>query len=69
MYRFCSVCTREVGEYSDRLLAVLPVGDVGWSDLGTPERVRAAITKFGLKSQWQESDRNADLYLAKTSVT
>ena len=61
--------SRQVLTFSTQNLAVLPVGDVGWSDLGTPERVRAAITKFGLKSQWQESDRNADLYLAKTSVT
>jgi hypothetical protein len=38
--------------------AVLNVGDVGWSDLGTPERVRAAMARCGLKPEWQESVEN-----------
>ena len=50
--------SRQVLTLSTQHLAVLPVGDVGWSDLGTPERVRAAMARSGLKPQWQEPAEN-----------
>jgi len=39
-------------------LAVLRVGDIGWSDLGTPERVRAAMARSGLRPWWQETQEH-----------
>ena len=53
---------------STQHLAVLRVGDVGWSDLGTPERVRAALARSGVRPWWQESAENEPSeVLAKTS--
>ncbi len=50
-------------------LAVLRVGDIGWSDLGTPERVRAAMARSGLKPWWQEAAEHENSKdLAKTSA-
>jgi mannose-1-phosphate guanylyltransferase len=44
------------GDFSKQVLSALPdrlavlrLDNVGWSDLGTPERVRAAWTRFGRK--------------------
>ena len=55
---------------STQYLAVLPMGDVGWSDLGTPERVRAALARSGVRPCWQESAENEPSeVLAKTSAT
>jgi mannose-1-phosphate guanylyltransferase len=55
---------------STQHLAVLRVGDIGWSDLGTPERVRAALARSGVGPWWQESDENEPSEgLAKTSAT
>ena len=55
---------------STQHLAVLRVGDVGWSDLGTPERVRAALARSGVKPWWQESAENEPSeVLVKTSAT
>ena len=50
--------SRQVLSASTEKLAVLNVGDVGWSDLGTPERVRAAMARCGLKPEWLESAEN-----------
>ena len=36
-------------------LAVLPLGNVGWSDLGTPERATFAMTRSGLAPSWGAS--------------
>ena len=44
--------SRQVLSVSTGQLAVLRLGDVGWSDLGTPERVMSAITRSGLRSHW-----------------
>ena len=50
-------------------LAVLRVGDIGWSDLGTPERVREAMARSGLTPWWQEAAENEhSKNLAETSV-
>ncbi len=55
---------------STRHLAVLRVGDIGWSDLGTPERVRTALARSGVGPWWQESTENEPFEgLAKTSAT
>ena len=53
--------SRQVLSVSTQNLAVLRVGDVGWSDLGTPERVRSAMARSGLRSPWQESDENENV--------
>ncbi len=62
--------SRQVLSTSTEHLAVLRMGDVGWSDLGTPERVKAAIARSGLKAPWQEPAENENFKeLAKTSAT
>lgn len=62
--------SRQVLTPSTQHLAVLDVGDIGWSDLGTPERVTAALARSGIKPWWQESAENAPSEdLAKTSAT
>jgi mannose-1-phosphate guanylyltransferase len=43
---------------STQHLAVLYVGDIGWSDLGTPERVRAAMARSRLRPWWQEAAKH-----------
>jgi len=54
---------------STQHLAVLRVGDIGWSDLGTPERVREAMARSGLTPWWQEAAENEhSKNLVKTSV-
>jgi mannose-1-phosphate guanylyltransferase len=61
--------SRQVLSTSTENLAVLRMGNVGWSDLGTPERVKAAIARSGLKAPWQESAQNENYKeLAKTSA-
>lgn len=42
----------EVLERSSEMLRVLRVGDVGWSDLGEPERVIGAIRQLGITPGW-----------------
>lgn len=42
----------EVLERSSDMLRVLRVNNVGWSDLGEPERVFGAIKQFGLNTGW-----------------
>jgi mannose-1-phosphate guanylyltransferase len=51
-------------------LAVLRLGNVGWSDLGTPERAMSAMTRSGFKPHRSESGQNENLEdLVNTSVS
>ena len=59
--------SRQVLSVSTAHLAVLPMGHVGWSDLGTPERVRIAMTRSGLRSQRQGAATHEIEDLVKTS--
>jgi mannose-1-phosphate guanylyltransferase len=62
--------SRQVLTLNTQYLGVLRVGDIGWSDLGTPERVRAALARSGVKPWWQESAENEPSeVLVKTSTT
>jgi mannose-1-phosphate guanylyltransferase len=62
--------SRQVLTLSAPSLAVLRAGDIGWSDLGTPERVRAAMARSGIRPWWHEPDENETLKtLAKTPAT
>jgi mannose-1-phosphate guanylyltransferase len=62
--------SHQVLTLSTQHLAVLRVGDIGWSDLGTPERVRAALARSGVKPWWRESTENEPSeVLVKTSAT
>jgi len=62
--------SRQALTCSTQYLAVLRVGDIGWSDLGTPERVRAAMARSGLKPWWKELDGNETYKdLAENSAT
>jgi mannose-1-phosphate guanylyltransferase len=61
--------SQQVLSVSTGQLAVLPLGSVGWSDLGTPERVMFAMARYGLSSDRPESTQNEYLEaLAKTTV-
>jgi mannose-1-phosphate guanylyltransferase len=61
--------SRQVLTLSTQYLSVLRVGDIGWSDLGTPERVSAAMARSGLRPWWQEvAEHENSKDLAKTSV-
>jgi len=51
-HQVLSVCT-------DRL-AVLRMGDVGWSDLGTPARILATLARVGMTPYWQRARHNVD---------
>ncbi len=53
--------SKQVLSASTERLAVLRLGNVGWSDLGTPERVISAITRSGLRSHWQGTFQNENL--------
>lgn len=58
--------SRQVLTPSAQQLAVLRVGDLGWSDLGTPERVRAAVARIeGALRQESEGNENSEAW-AKT---
>lgn len=50
--------SRQVLSALTERLAVLRLGDVGWSDLGTPERAMSAMARSGLKPSWQETARH-----------
>ena len=50
--------SHQVLSVSAQHLVVLRLTNVGWSDLGTPERVMLAMTRSGLRSDWQESFQN-----------
>jgi mannose-1-phosphate guanylyltransferase len=58
-HQVLSICTGQ--------LAVLRLGNVGWSDLGTPERVKCAMTRSGLRSDWHGQNENIEDFV-KTSV-
>ena len=61
--------SRQVLTLSTPYLSVLRVGDIGWSDLGTPERVSAAMARSGLRPWWQEAAEHENSKdLAKTSA-
>lgn len=61
--------SRQVLTLSTQYLSVLRVGDIGWSDLGTPERVSAAMARSGLTPWWQEAAEHENSKdLAKTSA-
>jgi mannose-1-phosphate guanylyltransferase len=47
--------SQQVLSISAERLAVLRLSDVGWSDLGTPERVFSAMVRSGLTANWRES--------------
>ncbi len=44
--------SREVLELAAANLAVLPVRDIGWTDLGEPARVAEALDSFGIRRKW-----------------
>ena len=50
--------SKQVLSVSTERLAVLRLGRVGWSDLGTPERVVSAMARSGLRSHWQGISQN-----------
>jgi mannose-1-phosphate guanylyltransferase len=61
--------SRQVLSVSTQQLAVLQLGDVGWSDLGTPERVMSAVTG-ARPSNWRASTQDENLKnLANTLVS
>lgn len=45
----------EVLEKATERLLVMRVGDVGWSDLGEPQRVLGALSQLGVKPKWATS--------------
>lgn len=62
--------SRQVLSVSTERLAVLRLKDLGWSDLGTPERVMLAMARSGLRSDWQGSVEHESLEdLATTSAS
>ncbi len=50
--------SQQVLSVSTGQMAVLPLGAVAWSDLGTPERLKFAVARYGLGSRGQESTQN-----------
>jgi len=60
--------SQQVLSVSTEQLAVLRLANVGWSDLGTPERVKSAMTRSGLRPDWRGQNENIE-DLAKTSVS
>ena len=44
--------SREVLESAAADLAVLPVSDIGWTDLGEPARVTKALDSLGIQQRW-----------------
>ena len=62
--------SQQVLSVSTGQLAVLRLGNIGWSDLGTPERVMRAMTRAGFRSHWPGSGHNENTEdLAKASVS
>lgn len=61
--------SQQVLSVSTGRLAVLRLGNIGWSDLGTPERVRGAMTRAGIRLHWPGSGHNETTEeFSKTSV-
>lgn len=61
--------SKQVLSVSTERLAVLRLGNVGWSDLGTPERVMSAMARSGLRSHWQDVPQNENLANVAESVS
>jgi mannose-1-phosphate guanylyltransferase len=62
--------SQQVLAVSAERLAVLRLGGVSWSDLGTPERVMSAMARAGHRSNGQELNHHANLEdLAKASAS
>ncbi|MBZ5677577.1 MAG: hypothetical protein LAP61_25315 [Acidobacteriia bacterium] len=62
--------SKQVLAVSTEQLAVLRLGSVGWSDLGTPERVRLAMARSGLESHGPEAAQHENSEsLGKMSVS
>lgn len=62
--------SKQVLSVSTEQLAVLRLGNVGWSDLGTPERVMFAMTRSGLSVHRRAAPQNENLEnLVNTSVS
>jgi mannose-1-phosphate guanylyltransferase len=62
--------SHEVLSVSTGQLAVLRLGNIGWSDLGTPERVVSAMTRAGFRPHRLRSGQNENIEnLAKASVS
>lgn len=62
--------SQQVLSVSTRQLAVLRLGNVGWSDLGTPERAMWAMTRAGFRSPWPRTGQNENAQdFAETSVS
>lgn len=62
--------SRQVLSVSTERLAVLRLKDAGWSDLGTPERVKFAMTRSGLRLDPRGSVKHESLEdLATTSAS
>ena len=47
--------SKEVLEKATERLMVMRVGDVGWSDLGEPQRVLGTLGQLGIKPEWAVS--------------
>ena len=45
----------EVLERSSSELLVMRVGNVGWSDLGEPQRVVGTLTNLGIQTEWMQA--------------
>ncbi len=62
--------SQQVLSVSTGRLAALRLGNIGWSDLGTPERVMSAMTRAGLGPHRPGSGHNENIEnFAKTSVS
>ncbi len=48
--------SKEVLEKSSEYLSVLRVSDVGWSDLGEPQRVLGTLADLGVQTKWMASE-------------
>jgi mannose-1-phosphate guanylyltransferase len=61
--------SKQVLSVSTDRLAVLRLGNVGWSDLGTPERVMSAMARSGLRPHWLDTPQNEYLENFAESVS
>jgi len=61
--------SKQVLSVSTEQLAVLRLGKVGWSDLGTPERVMFAMARSGIRTHWQSAAQNENLENLAESVS
>jgi len=61
--------SKQVLSVSTEQLALLRLGNVGWSDLGTPERVVSVMARSGLRSHWHGAPHNENLENLAESVS